>query len=94
MADGLSEEEKWHFDLHGWLTLTAAQHAPVPPADVAEMCALCDRWHDLPDAALPPPLASYAGNERDDGDPRSVRCAAQLPGAQSLEETVLRSFSV
>ena len=51
----LTEEEKWLFDLHGFLHLKNV----IPPEDIARMVELCDRWHALPDEQLPPPLSSY-----------------------------------
>jgi hypothetical protein len=51
----LTDQEKWFFDLTGYLVLRDA----VPRDDVARMIDLCDRWHALPDEKLPPPLATY-----------------------------------
>jgi hypothetical protein len=28
MAEGMTEGEKWHFDLHGWVSTASAQPAP------------------------------------------------------------------
>lgn len=52
----LTHEEKWFFDLQGYLILPQA----VPPEEVSRMVELCDQWHALPDSELPPPLRSYA----------------------------------
>ena len=54
MASGLSEEEMWHFDLHGFVLVKNG----VPEADIAHMVELCDRWHDQTAAGeeLPAPL--------------------------------------
>ena len=41
----LTEEEKWRFDLHGYLVLKQA----VSPADVERMIARSDEWHALAD---------------------------------------------
>ena len=51
----LSDEEKWLFDLQGYLVLRQV----LPATDLATMVACCDEWHALPDKDLPPPLRSY-----------------------------------
>jgi hypothetical protein len=33
MAEGMTEEEKWHFDLHGWVSIS--YHRPISPASVS-----------------------------------------------------------
>jgi hypothetical protein len=55
----LTEEEKWRFDLLGYIVLKGA----VPQEDVRRMVELCDIWHALPDSELPPPLRSYSDPE-------------------------------
>ena len=51
----LTEEEKWLFDLHGYLILRQV----VTPQKVQRMVELCDTWHALDESELPPPLKSY-----------------------------------
>ena len=64
----LTEEEKWRFDLHGYLLLEQA----VPAADVRRMVALCDDWHGRDDDALPAPLTSYRDASTKPTTPRSI----------------------
>lgn len=51
----LTDYEKWHFDLMGYLVIRDA----VPAEDVQRMVRLTEEWHSVPDEALPPPLESY-----------------------------------
>ncbi len=51
----LSDDEKWFFDLQGYLILKQV----VSPGQVRRMVELCDSWHALSEANLPPPLSSY-----------------------------------
>lgn len=51
----LTPEEKWFFDLTGYIVLPQV----VSPEDVQRMLELGDAWHDLPDEQLPPPLWTY-----------------------------------
>ena len=51
----LTDEEKWLFDLHGYLVLRQV----VTPEDLDYMIARCDEWHGMDEAELPPPLCSY-----------------------------------
>ncbi|MCX5662986.1 MAG: phytanoyl-CoA dioxygenase family protein [Planctomycetota bacterium] len=64
----MTAEEKYLFDLHGFIVVRNA----VPAADVNRMVELCDAWHALPDAKLPPPLRSYDEKSRKPTDPRSI----------------------
>lgn len=59
----LTHDEKWHFDLMGYLVLPQA----VPADDIARMKALADTWRNLPDEQLPAPLSTY-GNPPFDPD--------------------------
>ena len=52
----LTEEEKWHFDLCGYLILQKA----IPAEDVARMVELSDEWHSRPEEELPEPLRTYS----------------------------------
>ena len=61
----LTEQEKWFFDLTGFLVLRQI----IPPADIARMLELGDAWHELPDAELPPPLRAYANRKPTDARP-------------------------
>lgn len=60
----LSDQEKWLFDLHGFLVLKQV----VSPEDVQRMLELAEEWHALDDADLPPPLITY----RDSSTKRST----------------------
>jgi len=51
----LTEEEKWLFDLHGYVVLKQA----VPQEDIKRMVELCDAWHAVDDSELAPPLRTY-----------------------------------
>ncbi len=64
----LTDEEKWRFDLHGYLVLSQA----VSPADVQRMVQLSDEWHARDDADLPPPLESYSDPSTRATTPRSI----------------------
>jgi ectoine hydroxylase-related dioxygenase (phytanoyl-CoA dioxygenase family) len=64
----LSDEEKWFFDLHGYLVLKQA----VAGEDVRHMVELCDRWHAMDDSELPAPLASYRDANSKPTTPRSI----------------------
>ena len=64
----LTDEEKWFFDLHGYLVLKQA----VPREDVKRMVELCDTWHALEDSELPPPLKSYQDVNTKPTTPRSI----------------------
>ena len=47
----MTVEEKWHFDLFGYVVLKQA----IPAEDVQQMVSLAYTWHDLPDSKLPSP---------------------------------------
>lgn len=64
----MTAEEKYLFDLHGFIVLKQA----VPAAEVRRMVELCDRWHAVPDEQLPPPLTSYRHPEVTSKDPRAI----------------------
>ena len=64
----LTEEEKWSFDLHGFLVLKGA----VSRDDVKRMVELCDTWHALEDSELPPPLRTYWDVNTKPTTPRSI----------------------
>ena len=64
----LTEEEKWRFDLHGYLVLKQA----VSPADVERMIARSDEWHALEDVDLPEPLRTYRDSSTKPTTPRSI----------------------
>ena len=48
----LTEEEKWYFDLHGFLVLRDV----IPRTEVAEMLKVLRYWLTLDEADIPPPL--------------------------------------
>jgi len=64
----LSEEEKWLFDLHGFLHLKNV----VPAADIERMIELCDEWHSKDDSELPPPLRTYRDVNTKSATARSI----------------------
>jgi hypothetical protein len=64
----LTEEEKWRFDLHGYLVLKQA----VTPEDVRYMVQLCDEWHAKEDSELPAPLKTYRDTSTKPTTPRSI----------------------
>ena len=64
----LTEEEKWHFDIQGYLV----QRNAVSPEDVAGMLRLADEWHALEDGELPPPLSTYRDASTKPTSPRSI----------------------
>ena len=51
----MTEEEKWHFDLFGYIVLKEA----IPTKDVQRMVELANQWQALPDSQLSTPLRSY-----------------------------------
>jgi len=51
----MTEEEKWHFDLFGYIVLKGA----IPAEDVQRMVELANQWQALPDSQLVAPLRSY-----------------------------------
>ena len=44
----MTEEEKWHFDLFGYIVLKEA----IPTKDVQRMVELANQWQALPDSQL------------------------------------------
>jgi hypothetical protein len=64
----LTEEEKWHFDLQGYLLLKQA----VPREDVERMRQLSDQWHAMDDSELPAPLNTYRDAGTKPTSPRSI----------------------
>lgn len=51
----MTDYEKWHFDLLGYVILRGA----VPMADIARMKELGIQWASKPDEELPRPLSTY-----------------------------------
>ena len=64
----MTVEEKWHFDLFGYVVLKQA----IPAEDVQQMVSLAYTWHDLPDSKLPLPLRSYRDPVESPNLPRSI----------------------
>ncbi|HVF11431.1 MAG TPA: phytanoyl-CoA dioxygenase family protein [Abditibacteriaceae bacterium] len=64
----LTDKEKYLFDLHGFVVIKNA----VPHDDIKRMLKLCDRWHSLPDAELPPPLVSYGSPSLNPTEARAI----------------------
>ncbi|MCG9127745.1 phytanoyl-CoA dioxygenase family protein [Candidatus Poribacteria bacterium] len=48
----LTEEEKWHFDLHGFLVLRNV----IPPDKIEEMLAILNHWLSIDESELPAPM--------------------------------------
>lgn len=53
----MTEREKWHFDLHGYVVLRSI----VAKSAVAHMVDRCDEWQARPDSELPPPMSTAGG---------------------------------
>ena len=51
----LTPEERYRFDLHGYIVVPGA----VPGDNVERMIARSDEWHALDDSELPAPLKTY-----------------------------------
>jgi ectoine hydroxylase-related dioxygenase (phytanoyl-CoA dioxygenase family) len=64
----LTEEEKWLFDLHGYLILRQV----VTVEDLIHMVKRCDRWHAMKERDLPPPLCSYSDPETEPTAARAI----------------------
>lgn len=64
----LTEEEKWHFDIQGYLILRGA----VAREDVDRMLELADDWHDMRDGELPSPVDTYRDASTTVTSPRSI----------------------
>ncbi|MCE9591911.1 MAG: phytanoyl-CoA dioxygenase family protein [Planctomycetes bacterium] len=56
----MTDEEKWFFDLNGFVVLRNA----IPGADVERMVERALKWHKLPDAQLPRPVETYGGEAK------------------------------
>ena len=64
----LTAEERYLFDLHGFIVLRQA----VPSDQVRKMVELTDKWHAMADAELPPPLSAYNDGSTKPTTPRSI----------------------
>jgi len=64
----MTEYEKWHFDLMGYVVLKNA----IPRDDVQRIVELANTWHALPDSQLPKPLKNYGGVYTDWTKTRSI----------------------
>ncbi|MGY8827706.1 MAG: phytanoyl-CoA dioxygenase family protein [Candidatus Latescibacterota bacterium] len=62
----MTEYEKWHFDLMGYIVLPQA----IPADDIDRMKELGLQWAQSPDEELPEPLATYG---KPDFDPSKIR---------------------
>lgn len=82
----LTDEEKWLFDLHGYLVLKQA----VSPKDVRHMVQLCDQWHAVDDSELPAPLASY--RDRISGDLFELKQMASFRHRKKVVERLLQEI--
>ena len=64
----LTDQEKWRFDLHGYLLLKGA----VPADDVARMVELSNDWHNRSEEDLPEPIKTYQDPSTKPTTPRSL----------------------
>lgn len=64
----LTADERYLFDLHGFIVLKQA----VLADDVRRMVELCDQWHATPAAELPPPLRKYTDSGTKPTTPVSI----------------------
>lgn len=64
----MTHEEKYLFDLHGFVVLRNA----VPAADVQRMLDVGEAWHALPDDKLPAPLKTYHDRNTQAKTPRPI----------------------
>ncbi len=48
----LTEEEKWYFDLHGFLILRNV----IPKDEIEEMLKVLQHWLTIDESDIPPPL--------------------------------------
>ena len=64
----LTQEEKWFFDLTGYLVVPQV----ISPETVLRMLTIGDAWHNLPEADLPRPLRSYSDKNTRKNTPRSI----------------------
>lgn len=64
----LTEEEKWLFDLHGYIILEQV----ITPDEVAYMVDRCDAWQAMSERELPPPLSSYTDPEENPSSARAI----------------------
>jgi len=64
----LTQKEKWFFDLTGYLVLPQV----ISPETVGKMLEIGNRWHDLPEGELPPPLNTYHDDHTHETTPRAI----------------------
>ena len=64
----LTDEEKWLFDLHGFLVLRQV----ITRDDLATMINQCDKWHAMTEDQLPPPMCSYEDPEQKPNVARAI----------------------
>ena len=64
----LTEDEKWHFDIQGYVILPQA----ISSGDVKRMLELSDEWHALDDNELPEPISTYRDPNTKSTSPRSL----------------------
>ena len=64
----LTDEEKWLFDLHGFLVLRQV----ITRDDLATMINQCDKWHAITEDQLPPPMCSYEDPEQKPNVARAI----------------------
>lgn len=64
----LTQEEKWFFDLTGYLVLPQV----ISPETVQRMLAIGNVWHALPEGQLPAPLQSYRDANTRGTTPRAI----------------------
>ena len=83
----LTEEEKWLFDLHGYLILRQV----VTVEDLIHMVKHCDRWHAMKESDLPPPLCSYSDPET---EPTAARAILHAEYADSVFDRLILNHNI
>ncbi|MBM3263729.1 MAG: phytanoyl-CoA dioxygenase family protein [candidate division Zixibacteria bacterium] len=78
----LTEDEKWIFDLQGYLVLRKV----VSDNDLAIMTERSDEWHALSDRELPPPLRSYEDPEK---HPKAARAILDVEYADHVFDRLI-----
>lgn len=83
----LTDNEKWLFDLHGFLVLREV----VTSEDLKHMIALCDEWHGMDEKELPPPLCSYDDPK---GNPTAARAILHAEYADDIFDRLIVNLPI
>ena len=73
----MTDYEKWHFDLMGFIVLKNA----IPAADVERMVELGHKWFPMKEEDLPKPMSSYGGPYTDWKKTRPLQHVEYMDGA-------------